>query len=200
MDNINLYKLKKKCYTYFMKKILLTLGLFLLTSVMALAFTMPRWSYFPVKVYVPDNAQAPIINAALNDWSNKSSGIISFKPSKSKISANIVFDVVDSANQIGSTNIHAATTYLFKVDVTLAKSVNGKNVTSEQLKASALHEIANALGLKLIDEEGLITSKSFYEDEQFPTDITPKDIAVLEKTYKETSISENMTRKNKNKD
>ena len=178
-----------------MKKILLILGLLFTTAVSAFAFTMPRWSFFPVKVYVPADDKAEIINEALEEWSSKSNGLISFKTSKSKISANIVFDVVEEAESPGSTDIHAATTYLFKVDVTLAESVGGKELTDERFKGAALHEIANALALKLIDDPGYVTTKTYYEQLTQPNELQNKDIEVLEKTYKETSIKETIQKR-----
>ncbi len=183
-----------------MKKIFLTLGLFLLTAVSALAFTMPRWSFFPVKVYVPEGERAEVIWEALNDWSTKSGGLISFKPSKSKISANIVFEVVEDADTPGSTDIHAATTYLFKVDVTLADAVDGEQLSKEKFKSAALHETANALALKLIEDKGFITTKDFYSQEVLPDSIEDKDIEVLNKTYRETSIRENIQKRNTTKE
>ena len=173
-----------------MKKILLILGLLFGTTAAALAFTMPRWSFFPVKVYVPEGARYETINAALNDWSTKSRGLISFKQSKSKISANIVFEVVEDADTPGSTDIHAATTSSFKVDVKLADSVGGKKLSDARFKAAALHETANALALQLIEEPGYITTKNYYDQIEQPVELQDKDIEVLEKTYKETSIKD----------
>lgn len=183
-----------------MKKILLTLGLLLVTTASAIAFTMPRWSFFPVKVYVPAGDRAEAINEALNEWSTKSNGIISFKQSKSKISANIVFEVAGDANVPGTTDIHAATTYLFKVDVTLADAVGGKKLPDTRFKAAALHEIANALGLKLIEDQGYITTKNFYEQVTQPNELQDKDIEVLDKTYRETSIKDTIQKREDSKE
>lgn len=181
-----------------MKKIIITIGLLTFTAIAACAFTMPRWSYFPIKVYIPEHPKAQLIKSALNDWQAKSGGIISFKESKSKISSSLVFDIKESCSQIGSTDIHSATTYLFKVDVIMCESVPDKTITDEIFKSAALHEIGNALALIPTQTEENITSNDFYGLEIYPQELTDEDIQALNHTYKENPMKSNIKKKKEN--
>ena len=65
-----------------MKKLLLLLGVLLITTGSAFALSSPRWSFFPVNVYIQHDgknaANAQIVQNAFKTWQSNSNYILKF--------------------------------------------------------------------------------------------------------------------------
>ncbi len=186
-----------------MKKILLVLGILLCTVCSANAYSLPRWTGFPLTVYLPDNPEALIVKSAFENWKDNSKGIARFIYRKSNVArstSNININFYNKLNSgkayelsetfatramytVGKTNA-----YYYHVDINISLRDKDGNLYSRQdLYAISLQAVGRALGVPCQNAEvGVMVC-----DEKYNVDsVTKEDYQALFRVYKRVNKDE----------
>lgn len=182
-----------------MKKLMLVLGIIMLSASSVYAHSMPRWSAFPLTVYIADTKEADIVKSAFESWQNNSKYIVRFIYKKSNVAKRTSKINVDfSEKQTGDKpyNIDEKYSfaaylgqgepsgYFYHVNINIAlKDKDGNEYTKRQLKAISLQAVGRALGVPCQSgTRGVMVC----DDEYNVYGVTKEDYEALFKVYKKT--------------
>ncbi len=186
-----------------MKKILLVLGILMCTICSANAYSLPRWTGFPLTVYLPDNPEALIVKSAFENWKGNSKGIARFIYRKSNVARTtsniniIFFDKLPSgkAYELSETfatramyTVGKTNAYYYHVDIKISlKDKEDKNYSRQELFAISLQAIGRALGIPCQGGDvGVMVC-----DEKYNVDnVTKEDYQALFRVYKRVNKDE----------
>lgn len=71
-----------------MKKILLTIGIFLLGASSAFGYSMPRWGVTNIDVYLPESEYSSVIQRAFSTWAQASNNRVKFRYNSTRFFSN----------------------------------------------------------------------------------------------------------------
>ncbi len=179
-----------------MKKFLLVLGILMFAACSANAYSMPRWSAFPLTIYMPDSQYAPIVKSAFESWKSRSNGLARFIFKKSHIAStssniNIVFyDKLPDGKAYKLTEYYAARAtypskaqngYFLHTNINIAlKDASGKPYSRQQLKAISLQAIGRAMGIPC---QGGDVGVMVCDEKYNVYDVTKEDYQALVRVY-----------------
>ena len=183
-----------------MKKLLLVLGILMFAVGSASAYSMPRWSAFPLSVYLPPEVpESAIVQSAFANWQANSKYIARFIYKKSNVAkrnANIVvqfYNKLPSGKAYETREVFAFAPifvegethgYYYHVDLKIAlQDKNGKAYTRQQLRAISLQAAGRALGVPCQEgERGVMVC-----DDKFNVySVTKEDYDALFSVYRKT--------------
>ena len=146
-----------------MKKLLITLSLFLITALCCFALDYPRWISMPINVYIPQNGgQLTVLTKkAFSAWEIKSNRLVRFNYVNSPSNAGIVVNFVEFVQNCQSPNAVGCTTYQTRkghfinsyIEIgtkELVRKANGSQLVTRpagNMYGVMLHEIGHAIGL-----------------------------------------------------
>lgn len=183
-----------------MKKILITVILFILTTISVISAESPRWMAQPIYVYIPQYGYfTPLMKKAFYTWEKTSNALVRFQyvdsPENAKIQVEFVDFVTNCANHenaVGCTQLATRGRNYAQSVVTIgtkeyAKVYNGAVFTSKlqfrprkNIYGVMLHEVGHALGLGHSD-----SPKSIMYPYDLPTlqYLTKEDMSLLYRKY-----------------
>lgn len=186
-----------------MKKLLLVLGILMFAACSANAYSMPRWSAFPVTVYLPDNPESMIVKSAFENWKNNSKSIARFIYKKSNVARttsniNVIFyDKLPDGKAYDVSEIYSGR-YInsskpvkglfFHVDINIAlHDAAGKAYSRQELMAISLQAVGRAIGVPCqAGDVGVMVC-----DEKYNVySVTKEDYQALFRVYKRVNKSE----------
>lgn len=173
-----------------MKKILIILLLYIITAAQSMAYQLPRWSYFPLNVYIESNSKKPIIEKAFASW-QASSKIAKFRfVTSEKFYPNIVVRFAENnphtsgstfENAVGLAHSYTPLGYYAKATITMYLTYPGSQIplSDNQIYSIALHEIGHAMGLG----HSPLKNDIMYPVEHGQTSLSKNDIQRFEIIY-----------------
>ncbi len=183
-----------------MKKILMLIGIMLISAGTVFALGSPRWRFSSLTVYMPPVPESTITQKAFSTWENSSGGILRFKIGTRRsysryahISISYIdslapgqyYDVMYDVYRPGfSTHKESSfvADYFYKVDVRIrTKDENYKKYTDSQLYAITLQAVGRALGVGYVEKPNNVMSYNLSLDS---IKITPEDVSAFMKVYK----------------
>lgn len=168
------------------------------------AYSMPRWSAFPLTVYLPsDVPESLIIKSAFDEWKSKSKTIARFIYKKSTVAqrtsnVNVIFyDKLPNgeAYQVQKTFVSTwaytpgkTSGFFFHVDIMISlKDKDGKPYSNADLRAIALQAVGETLGIKCGSvQDGVMACSKKYDVDS----VTEEDSRALYRVYKRVNKSE----------
>lgn len=168
------------------------------------AYSMPRWSAFPLSVYLPpESPESMIVKSAFDNWKANSKTIARFIYRKSTVAkkssnVNVIFyDKLPNgeAYQLQKTFVSTWTYtpgkpsgFFFHVDIMLSlKDKDGKPYSNAKLRAIALQAVGETLGIKCGSvQEGVMACSEDYDVDS----VTEEDYHALYRIYKRVNKSE----------
>lgn len=187
-----------------MKKLLLVLGILIFSAGSVFAYSMPRWSAFPLTVYLPPEApESLIVKSAFDEWKNKSKTIARFIYRKSNVARqnsniNVIFyDKLQNGEAYHLRETYVSTPnftvdkpdgFIVHIDMMIAlNDAEGNPYNRLQLKAIALQAVGKALGIKCGSvTEGVMTCSDDFDE----TNVTENDYRALFSVYRRVNKSE----------
>lgn len=183
-----------------MKKLLLLLGVLLITTGSAFALSSPRWSFFPVNVYIQHDgknaANAQIVQNAFKTWQSNSNYILKFLYKNSsgyaknaqirvKFADNIpeggYYYINDMTMSKSFRNQYVRGFYMYVDIIIRTKEADGSKISKKKLQAIAMQAVGRAVGVRCIsDENSVMNCNSDFSK----TTLTSKDIEALRQVYK----------------
>lgn len=182
------------------KKFLLLLGLLLISASSVMALSSPRWSYFPLNVYIQqgsgDSAASQTVKSAFQAWQGQSSGILKFffKNTKtfektSQISVYFVDTLPQNAyykidKMVSNANYltyNVAGFYLHMDLKIRTKENDGKKIAKDKLYAIAMQAVGQAMGIGCLTSKDKVMSCS---TDFTTTKLTSDDIMALKRVYR----------------
>ena len=176
-----------------MRKFWLVLIVFIFATVAtAFAYQNPRWSYFPLSVYIQDHEKAPIVKRAFSTWESSTDGIAKFRfVSSEKYYPNIVVKFSENnpntkgsqfENAVGLAHSYTPLGYYAKATITvwLKNPGNTSKLSDTQLYSISLHEIGHALGIL---RHSPLPQDIMYFQEHGQTSLSENDILRFKKIY-----------------
>ena len=140
-----------------MKKFILLLIILCFSVLSAVAYQFPRWSYFPLKVYIEPHKKAPLVRKAFENWTQSTGGLTRFTYIETMAKhPNIIvkFSEVNNnssfENAVGVTHSFSPYGFYAKANVVIYLTYPGGKVymPDDEIYAVALHEIGHAMGIK----------------------------------------------------
>ena len=183
-----------------MKKCLLVFGILVFCASSVFARSMPRWSAFPVSVYLPPEAsQSVIVKGAFNEWRANSKYILRFifkQSNVAKKNAKIKVAFKDSLSNNKPYQIREvfsfapfmasgeSTGYYYRVDINIAlKDSAGRKYSKKELRAISLQAVGRALGIRCDKSlDGVMACNS----DLSALDVTKDDYKALHEVYRKT--------------
>ncbi len=183
-----------------MKKLLLVVGLLFICAGNAMALSTPRWSFFPVNVYIQQDGKnasnAQIVQNAFKTWQSNSNYILKFLYKNSSgfaKNAQIRVTFADDAPGEGYYYIKDMTMsksfrnqyvrgfYMYVDIVIQTKEADGSKIPQRKLQSIAMQAVGRAVGVRCIaDENSVMNCNSKFNN----TKLTAKDIEALRQVYK----------------
>ena len=177
-----------------MKKLLVVLGLIIMCAGSAYAYSTPRWSSFPLNIYIqPNSNSAPVVQNAFKSWQANSGSLLRFifrqgnvAANTSQISVYFTDKPIDNKYytiQRTNYNQYAAKGFFVHLNITIStKEADGKNISSNKLKAIALRAVGDAMGIRCIPSSGedIMSCATKYDH----TSVTENDKKALNSVYK----------------
>lgn len=120
--------------------------------------SLMKWASFPIRVYIQPKKQKLIAQNAFKEWESKTSGLVSFKFVNSVKDAQITVDFMDKLETSSTKesyiagyskpyyqgkNIVGSEIHILAID-----PATGKDIQSDFIFFSTLHEIGHSLGFK----------------------------------------------------
>lgn len=175
-----------------MKKLLLVLGMMLMFCGNAFAYSTPRWSNFPVNVYIQQDENASIVQRAFQTWQANSGSVLRFfcktnRPFENTSQINVYFTDLISDNSYyeieRSLNGGYYTIGFFvHLDIKIRTTEpGGKRIAPEKLYAIAMHAIGRAVGVNCLTAIGNVMS---CRPDYSVSTLTASDIEALNSVYK----------------
>lgn len=183
-----------------MKKLLLLIGIMLITAGAGFAAGSPRWRFSSLTVYMPPSSEAAIVQNAFSAWENASGGILRFKVGTRRsysryahITVNFIdalapgqyYDIMYDIYRTGFTTHKESSfvsDYFYKVNLRIrTKDENYKRYTDEQLYAITLQAVGRALGVDYVDKPDNVMSRNLDFE---AVKITADDKSAFMKVYR----------------
>lgn len=175
-----------------MKKLFLVLCLIIMCAGNAFAYTTPRWSNFPLNVYIEKNGKAPVVQNAFKSWQSESGSLVKFiyrqgnvAANTSQISVYFTDKAIDNKYYViqrTNHNQYAAAGFFVHLNITIStKDDNGKNLSENKLNAIALKAVGEALGVRCIPKANSVMNCG---SEYTAKELTKDDIKALNSVYK----------------
>lgn len=192
-----------------MKKILLVLGILLCTICSANAYSLPRWTGFPLTVYLPENPESLVVKSAFENWKGNSKGIARFIYRKSnvakstsnininfynKLSSGKAYELSETFATRAMYTVGKTNAYYYHVDINISlRDKDGKLYTRSELYAISLQAVGRALGIPCQNGDvGVMVC-----DEKYNVDsVTKEDYQALFRVYKRVNKDEMLKFKN----
>lgn len=182
-----------------MKKLLLVLGILMFCAGSVFARSMPRWSAFPLSVYLPDAPESAIVKKSFDNWKNNSKYIARFIYKTSNVAqrtAKIKVEFCETLPEGKAYDIREVFSfapfmatgesggYFYHVDIKIAlKDKDEKPFTKKELSAISLQAIGRALGIPCQSSgKGVMVCNGEYN----VNSVTKDDYEALFKVYKKT--------------
>ena len=152
------------------------------------SYQLPRWQFFPIKVYIEEHPKKQIVRNAFDEWEARTHmAKFFYVDSDRKIPKIIVrfaenSSGTDHSNAVGVT--YSFTPYGFYATANVVMYTNhpGTNIplTDKEIHSVALHEIGHALGLKHVPDKNDIMYFQMNRTEH----LTPNDLNQFFSIYK----------------
>lgn len=173
-----------------MKRLWLVIITFLMSCGICFAYQLPRWSYFPLNVYIEPHPKKAIVERAFSTW-QQSTKLAKFRfVTSEKYYPNIVVKFAANnpntrgtqfENAVGMAYSYTPLGYYAKATITMYLTYpDSKTPLSDtQLYSIAVHEIGHAMGISHSPYENDI----MYPVEHGQTSLSANDIARFKAIY-----------------
>lgn len=175
-----------------MKKLLLVLGMLLIFSGNAFAYSTPRWSNFPLNVYIQQDENAAIVQRAFQTWQAKSGAVLRFFCKTNRVFENTSQINVYFTDSIADNSYYEIERslnggyytigFFVHLDVKIRTTEpDGSLIAPEKLYAVAMHAVGRAVGINCLSASGNVMS---CRPDYSVSTLTDSDIAALNSVYK----------------
>lgn len=173
------------------------------------AYSLPRWTAFPLTVYMPQEQEALVVKSAFENWKSNSKGIVRFIYKKSNVARTtsninvVIYDRLPSGKAYELSETYSARSmytvgktngYFYHVDINIALTdKNGNRYSRQELYAISLQAIGRALGIPCQHGDvGVMVC-----DEKYNVyNVTKEDYQALFRVYKRINKDEMVKYKN----
>lgn len=181
------------CFVISMKKIFLVLGLILIGAASAMAMSTPRWSYFPLNIYIEQgNRGSATVQRAFETWQANSAAILKFfyrttGPFAKTAQIRVTFtdDIpAEKPYRIVRQNAtgYYAQGFFIHLDIQFRKTdENGKPISQTKLYSAALQAVGGAMGVNCLNSKDAVMSCNA---DYTKTVLTQDDVEALVSVYK----------------
>lgn len=183
-----------------MKKLLLVLGLMLFFAGSTFAWSTPRWTTFPINVYIEENENYAVVQRAFNEWAAGAKPSVPFLRfrfedgprglRKSQINVNFVasvpggrnYEVLSNSLVDGFSMIRNTSGFFYHVTINIATiDADGKKIPQNKIHSIALQAVGRSLGINCISSANAAMSCN---TEYAVQRITPADVNALTNVYR----------------
>lgn len=183
-----------------MKKFLVVIGLMLIFAGSAFAWSNPRWSTFPLNVYIEENANAATVQRAFNEWGASAKPAVPFLRfrfedgprglRKSQIDVHFVasvpggryYEVLSNSLADGFSMVRNTSGFFYHVTINIAMyDADGNKLSQEKIHSIALQAVGRSLGINCLSEKNAVMSCN---TEYNTHKIKQADVNALENVYK----------------
>lgn len=183
-----------------MKKLLLVLGLMLFFAGSAFAWSNPRWTTFPLNVYIQENENAAVVQRAFNEWAVSAKPAVPFLRfrfgegprglRKSQINVNFVaavpggryYEVLSNSLVDGFSMVRNTSGFFYHVTINIATvDADGKKIPQNKIHSIALQAVGRSLGINCISK---VNTAMSCNTEYGINRITPADVNALRNVYR----------------